>query len=127
MKPYYARGTQNSRGKENASAPKWRPVLLLSVELIDQPPIVRLMDPWTNIACLLCGDPASDRTPPGFNGVVVRCHSCRDYDVTGTILTSLYALSVEERFELLRAARDHAAIGTRPSINAGALAAIVRS
>jgi len=70
----------------------------------------------TYITCPLCGDAASNRTPAGFNGLVMRCYSCRDYDVSGPALEKLQGLRVTERLEVLREARELAPIGTRPSI-----------
>jgi hypothetical protein len=70
----------------------------------------------TYIKCPLCGDAASNRTPAGFDGLVIRCNGCRDYDVSGPALEKLQGLRVSERLEVLREARELASIGTRPSI-----------
>ena len=33
--------------------------------------------------CLVCAGAASDRTPPNFDGYVIECPSCGNYEVAG--------------------------------------------
>jgi hypothetical protein len=69
-----------------------------------------------SIPCAVCRRTASNRTPPDFDGVIVRCASCRDYDVSGTVLRKLEQLPIADRLVVLGKARNSAEPGRRPSI-----------
>lgn len=66
--------------------------------------------------CPICGSPARDRTPPGYNGVIVSCSSCGNFQVAGAFLDRLRALEPDVRREILVKAKEHARFGS-PSID----------
>lgn len=69
-----------------------------------------------DVQCLVCGGPARDRTPPGFEGLVVGCPSCGNYAVAAGCLDKLKALDPDGRREILRKAKQLARFAS-PSIN----------
>jgi hypothetical protein len=69
-----------------------------------------------SIQCPVCGSLASNRTPPDFDGLIIRCNGCRDYDVSGTLLNKLRGVSPGDRNAVLRKAHRLAEPGTRASI-----------
>jgi hypothetical protein len=71
------------------------------------------------IPCPVCEDPARNRTPPGFDGQIIHCDKCRDFEVSGTALRELQKLDLLERIDVLRRAQSLAAPGERPAINRG--------
>ena len=68
------------------------------------------------IPCPVCEDPASNRTPPDFDGLIIRCDKCRDFEISGTALGQLQKLDLLERIDVLRKAQRFAAPGARPTI-----------
>jgi hypothetical protein len=66
--------------------------------------------------CPVCDGSARDRTPPGFNGIVVSCATCGNYDIAEEYLDKLRALEPVERREVLRKAIQLAKFAG-PSIN----------
>jgi len=68
------------------------------------------------IPCPVCEDPASNRTPPDFDGLIIRCDKCRDFEISGTALGKLQELDLLERNDVLRKAQQLAAPGGRPTI-----------
>ena len=66
--------------------------------------------------CSVCGAPAQNITPHDFDGLVVRCAHCREYEIPGTVLNQLLRLTLTERIEVLKTAKKHARPGVRPSI-----------
>ena len=67
--------------------------------------------------CPICGAVAENITAPGFDGLGVRCHNCKDFDVSGTVLDKLLMMPFEERTAALERARRLAPNGERPAIN----------
>ena len=39
--------------------------------------------------CPICGAVAENITSPGFDGLGVRCHNCKDFDVADAVLNQL--------------------------------------
>jgi hypothetical protein len=66
--------------------------------------------------CPVCDGPARDRTPPGFNGIVVSCATCGNYDTADEYLDKLRVLEPAARREVLRKAIQLAKFAS-PSIN----------
>jgi len=66
--------------------------------------------------CSVCGAPAQNITPPDFDGLVVRCSHCREYEIEGTVVNRLLRLTLTERMDALQAAKQLASPGVRPSI-----------
>jgi hypothetical protein len=69
-----------------------------------------------SIPCPVCEDPARNRTPADFDGLIIRCDKCRDFDVSGTALGKLQKLDLVDRIDVLRKAQELAAPGVRPAI-----------
>jgi hypothetical protein len=67
--------------------------------------------------CPVCAAPAEDLTPGSYDGVVVRCRRCGDYQVTGTVFDKLLRLSIEQRSAALEAAKRRTTSGARPTIS----------
>ena len=67
--------------------------------------------------CPVCGNYAQDITKADFDGIVVRCSQCRDYEIAGGDLEKLIALDIEDRVGVLQKAMRFAAPGTRPAIS----------
>jgi hypothetical protein len=68
------------------------------------------------ITCPVCEAVASNRTPPGFDGLIVRCDNCRDFEILGTVVTKLQGLDLNLRKDALMKARGFTQPGARPSI-----------
>lgn len=69
-----------------------------------------------DLQCPVCGGSARDRTPPGFDGIVVGCPTCGNYAVAAGCLDKLKGLESDGRREVLRKAKHLAKFGS-PSIN----------
>jgi hypothetical protein len=67
--------------------------------------------------CPICGAVAENITSPGFDGLGVRCHNCKDFDVADAVLNQLLRMDIEERTAALEKARRLAPPGERPVIN----------
>jgi len=67
--------------------------------------------------CPVCIAQAKNLTPSTYDGVVVGCPRCGDYQVTGTVFDKLLRLEAEERAEALQRARQRVSPGARPTIN----------
>jgi hypothetical protein len=65
--------------------------------------------------CLICTGAARDATPAGFDGIVVLCPTCGDYEVADSALKRFRNASVAERDAALRKARSFQT-GIRPTI-----------
>jgi hypothetical protein len=65
--------------------------------------------------CLVCGGPAADVTPAGFDGVAMDCPICQPYEVARSALRKLNRVDTIERFGALRIARKSAALGAPSS------------
>ena len=68
------------------------------------------------IPCPVCEDPASNLTPPHFDGVIIRCDKCRDFEISGMAFGKLQELDLLERIDVLRKAQKLAEPGARPTI-----------
>ena len=69
-----------------------------------------------SIPCPVCEDPASNRTPPDFDDLIIRCDHCCDYEVSGTALGKLEKLDLLERIDVLRKAQQKSEPGRRAVI-----------
>jgi hypothetical protein len=67
--------------------------------------------------CPLCGAVAENITSPGFDGLGVRCHNCKDFDVADPVFNTLLSMPFEERTAALEKAKRLAPAGERPEIN----------
>ena len=68
--------------------------------------------------CPVCGDTAEDITSPTFDGKSIRCTTCGDYDISGSIYDpgTLLKLEPDERKRALDKAKRSARPGQRPMI-----------
>jgi hypothetical protein len=69
------------------------------------------------VQCPVCNNPAVDIGPKGFDGKVLRCPECKDYEISGSFLLKFLAWSREDRTLALEKARQFATHGGRPSID----------
>ena len=67
--------------------------------------------------CPICGAVAENITTPGFDGLGVRCHNCKDFDVADPVFNTLLSIDFDERMAALEKAKRLAAAGERPVIN----------
>jgi len=56
--------------------------------------------------CLVCTGEAKDITPAGFDGIVVRCPNCGDYEVADSALKRFQTASLSERGVAFRKAKS---------------------
>jgi len=66
--------------------------------------------------CSICGAPAKNLTPGDFDGLIVSCPHCHDYEVAGPTLNQLLRLALSQRREVLLRAKGQASPGQRPII-----------
>jgi hypothetical protein len=66
--------------------------------------------------CLICTGAAKDLTSADFDGHVVGCPKCGDYEVAGSIWGRFRNASVEERASALRKAKSFQGLAKRPTI-----------
>jgi hypothetical protein len=66
--------------------------------------------------CSVCGAPAKNIAPGDFDGLIVSCTHCREYEIAGTVVNKLLRLSLSERQDVLEKARRQASPGQRPAI-----------
>ena len=55
--------------------------------------------------CPVCNGVARDRTPPDYDGIVIGCVSCGNYEIAPGYLDKLRALEPSARSEILRKAK----------------------
>jgi hypothetical protein len=67
--------------------------------------------------CPVCGAPAENTTPAGFDGIGVSCPRCGKYQVAGTALNTLLRRDADGRTDALDKARRFAPPRTTPVIN----------
>jgi hypothetical protein len=67
--------------------------------------------------CPVCAAQASNLTPATYDGVVVGCPRCGDYQITGTVFNQLLRLGADERAEALERAKRGVSQGARPTIS----------
>jgi len=56
--------------------------------------------------CPVCGGPATDHTPPEFDGIVVGCNTCGNYSIADGYVDKLRALAPDVRREILRKSKQ---------------------
>jgi len=71
--------------------------------------------------CSVCGAEAENLTPGDFDGLVVRCKHCGDYQLSDTVLNEFLRLDFDARVAALDKAKASAAGGDRPAITEGCL------
>jgi hypothetical protein len=67
--------------------------------------------------CPVCASHAKNLTPNTMDGVVVGCDHCGDYQIAGGAFNDLLALTPEQRFAALTAAKREPQHGGWPTIN----------
>jgi hypothetical protein len=67
--------------------------------------------------CPVCAAQAKNLIPVTYDGVVVGCPGCGDYQVTGTVFNKLLRLAPEHRTEALQKAKERTSPGARPTIS----------
>jgi hypothetical protein len=68
--------------------------------------------------CAVCGAEAEDLTRGDFDGVIVGCKRCGEYEVVDGVLNDFLRLDYDQRVAALEAAKAAAEPGGRPSIGA---------
>jgi len=71
--------------------------------------------------CSVCGAEAEDLTSGDFDGLVVRCKRCGEYEIADAALNDFLRLDYDDRVALLEKAKGAASAGGRPLIAASAL------
>jgi hypothetical protein len=71
--------------------------------------------------CPICGAQARNVTPGEFDGLVIKCIHCGDYEVPDSAVNGLIRLDYEGRRGALEKAKIVAGAGTRPSITLACL------
>jgi hypothetical protein len=71
--------------------------------------------------CSICGAPAKSLTPGDFDGLIVSCPHCHEYEVAGAELNQLLRLALSQRREVLLRAKRQAPPGQRPIITKASL------
>jgi len=66
--------------------------------------------------CLVCAAEARDLTPPDFDGHVVGCPSCGNYEVVGGAWNRLQSASQQERADALAKAASLKGFARWPTI-----------
>ncbi len=70
--------------------------------------------------CSICGAEAEDLSSGDYDGLVVRCKRCGEYEVADGALNDFLRLAYDERVALLEKAKGLAGgEGGRPAITAG--------
>ena len=67
--------------------------------------------------CLVCGGPAKDITPGGFDGLIINCQICEPYEIAESVLHKFDKIIPEKRAAALLKAKRFTPAGTRPAIN----------
>lgn len=71
--------------------------------------------------CSICGAEAEDLTSGEYDGIVVRCKRCGEYEIADAALNDFLRLDYDVRVALLEEAKGAARPGERPEISIGAL------
>lgn len=66
--------------------------------------------------CSVCGAEAEDLTSGDFDGIVVRCKRCGEYEVADNAVNGFLRLDYDARVALLETAKRNARPGARPAI-----------
>jgi hypothetical protein len=68
--------------------------------------------------CSVCGAEAESLGSGDFDGLVVRCKHCGEYEISDDVLNDFLRLDYDERVAALGEAKGAAAAGQRPAIKA---------
>ena len=71
--------------------------------------------------CCACGAVAQDKTPGDFDGVVIDCPRCGEYEINGTVLDTVLRLGLPECAVALDKAKRLARAAHRPIIDSRCL------
>jgi hypothetical protein len=71
--------------------------------------------------CPVCGAVAKNLAPATYDGLIVGCPRCGEYQITGTVFDNLLRLGPEDRSEALQRAKRRATLGARPTISSTCL------
>lgn len=71
--------------------------------------------------CSVCGAEAEDLSSGDFDGLIVRCKRCGEYEVADGVLNAFLRLDYDARVALLERAKGAAGAGARPAITSGFL------
>jgi hypothetical protein len=71
--------------------------------------------------CCACGAVAQDKTPGDFDGVVINCPRCGEYEISGSALNNVLRLSLPECSDALAKAKRFVQTGSRPVIDSRCL------
>jgi len=66
--------------------------------------------------CPVCGSPATDHTPPQFDGIFINCNTCGNYSIAAGYVDKLCAFAPDVRRSVLLKAKQIARFA-RPSID----------
>ena len=66
--------------------------------------------------CSVCGAEAESLGPGDFDGLVVRCKHCGEYEVAEDVLNDFLRLESDDRVAALGEAKGAAQAGQRPAI-----------
>lgn len=66
--------------------------------------------------CSICGAEAENLTPGDYDGLVVRCKRCGEYEVSDSVLNGLLRLDFDARVAALDTAKRAAGPYERPAI-----------
>ena len=71
--------------------------------------------------CSVCGAEAEDLTSGDFDGLIVRCKRCGEYEIADGALNDFLRLDYDARVAVLMKAKDAAAAGARAAITGSTL------
>lgn len=66
--------------------------------------------------CPICGAEAMNETPGDFDGLIVECKHCGEYEIPDDVLNSLIRLDFDARKAALEKAKSQTRTGARASI-----------
>jgi hypothetical protein len=66
--------------------------------------------------CPICGAEAMNETPGDFDGLIVECKHCGEYEIPDDVLNSLIRLDFDARKAALEKAKSQTRAGARASI-----------
>ena len=70
------------------------------------------------MACPVCErGGAENRTPPDFDGLIIRCRRCGGYKIAGTVMDRFAGLDAQQRQEVFDKAQRLAGPDGHPVIN----------
>jgi hypothetical protein len=71
--------------------------------------------------CPVCGAEAKNSTPGDFDGLIVECRHCGNYQIADDALNDFLRLDFDARKSILDRAQQSAKPGTRPAIGTASL------